>query len=120
MVWTRYSARFSAPYLGLTFVYALSGKLALLLAVPPGYATPIFPPAGIAAAAMLIAGRATLPSAFLGSFLLNAWTAYSLDGGSRGTCLAVATIIAAASTLQAAVGGTVLRRTIGYPTSLDN
>jgi signal transduction histidine kinase/CheY-like chemotaxis protein/integral membrane sensor domain MASE1 len=107
-------------YLGLTAAYTLSGRLALLLAVPPGYATPIFPPAGIAVAAMLIAGRATLPSAFLGSFLLNAWTAYSLDGGSRGTCLAVATIIAAASTLQAAVGGTVLRRTIGYPTSLDN
>jgi len=38
----------------LTAAYAVSGKLALLLAVPPGFASPIFPPAGIAVAAMLI------------------------------------------------------------------
>ena len=38
--------------------YLASGKLALLLAVPPGYASPIFPPAGISVAAMLIGGPA--------------------------------------------------------------
>jgi len=107
-------------YLALAVAYAVSGKLALLLAVPPGYASPIFPPAGIAAAAMLIAGRATLAWTFLGSFILNAWTAYSLGEGSLGTYLAAAVVIAAASTLQAALGGTVLRRTIGYPIPLDN
>jgi hypothetical protein len=47
--------------LSLTVGYVASGKLALLLAVPPGYASPIFPPAGIAIAAMLIGGPATLP-----------------------------------------------------------
>src|SRR5437660_9095396 len=116
MVWTRHIRSFPLASLGLTFAYTASGKLALLLAVPPGFASPIFPPAGIAVAAMLIAGRAALPWVFLGSFLLNAWTAYAVGHGSDGTRLAAAVIIAAASTLQAAFGGTVLRRTIGYPT----
>ena len=44
--------------------YVVTGRLGLLLAVPPGYATAIFPPAGIAAAAMLTAGPASLPWIF--------------------------------------------------------
>src|SRR5215469_12183139 len=119
MVWNRYSARFSAPYLGLTFAYALTGKLALLLAVPPGYASPIFPPAGIAVAAMLISGWTSLPWTFLGSLLLNIWSGYSA-GASEDVRVAAALVIAAASTLQAAAGGRVLRHEIGYPAPLDN
>jgi signal transduction histidine kinase len=97
-----------AGYLSLAVAYTISGKLALLLAVPPGYASPIFPPAGIAVAAMMIAGRATLPWTFLGAFLLNL-----VGHGSYETRLAAAFLIATASTLQAALGGTVLRRAIG-------
>jgi len=108
------------PYLSLTIAYVISGVLGLLLAVPPGYATAIFLPAGIAVGAMLIAGRATLPWTFIGSFLLNAWTAYSLDHHLQPIEVAVATVIAGASTLQAALGGFMLRRAIGYPTALDN
>jgi len=105
----------------LTVAYVVSGKAALLLAVPPGFASPIFPPAGIAVAAVLAAGRPVLPWIFLGSLLLNLWTAaYSLDHGYRWVCLAAAAAIATASTLQAAFGGTALRRAIGYPTPLDN
>src|SRR5262245_38725526 len=65
-------------FLLLTLAYIVSGRLGLMLAVAPGYATAIFPPAGIAVAAMLIAGRATLPWTFLGSFLLNLWTGYGV------------------------------------------
>ena len=102
-----------ATYLLLTVGYLIGGKLALLLAVPPGYASPIFPPAGIAIAAMLIGGPATVPWTFLGSFLLNVWTARSIGHGSAVTWLAAAVVIATASTLQAAIGGTVLRRAVG-------
>jgi signal transduction histidine kinase/CheY-like chemotaxis protein/integral membrane sensor domain MASE1 len=114
-------ARAPSPYpLLLMAAYVVSGKAALLLAVPPGFASPIFPPAGIAVAAVLIAGRPVLPWIFLGSFLLNLWTTYSIGHGYHSTCLAVAGVIATASTLQAAIGGTALRRAIGYPASLDN
>src|SRR5215468_3798881 len=119
MVQTRRRSFFLAC-LALTAAYAVSGKLALLLAVPPGYASPIFPPAGIAIAAMLIGGPATLPWTFLGSFLLNLWTAYSVGQGAALTWLAAAAVIAAASMLQAAIGGVVLRRAVGYPAPLDN
>jgi signal transduction histidine kinase/CheY-like chemotaxis protein len=110
------SLRFAYPL--LTVAYAVGGKLGLLLAVPPGYASPIFPPAGIAVAAMVIWGRATLPWAFLGSLLLNIWLGWSI-GGAFGRFAAAAAGIAAASVLQAAIGGTVLRRAIGHPATLD-
>ena len=87
---------FSAYWL-LTAGYIVTGKLALLLAVPPGYASPIFPPAGIAIAAMLITGRATLPWTFLGSFLLNVLTASPVGRGSTMSWLAAAAVIASAS-----------------------
>ena len=55
----------------LTVTYVAVGRLGLFLALPPGYATAIFPPAGIAMAGMFIGGATTLPWTFLGSFLLN-------------------------------------------------
>ena len=112
--------RFFLGCLALTFAYTVSGKLALLLAVPPGYASPIFPPAGIAVAAMLIGGPATLPWTFLGSLSLNIWIGYSAAHSIDVAPVAAAIAIALASTLQAAVGGIALRRAVGYPAPLDN
>src|SRR6266478_3801401 len=106
--------------LALVAAYVVVGRLGLLLAVPPGYATAIFPPAGIAMAAMFIGGRVTLPWIFLGSFLLNLWAGYSADRGLNALAVAVALVIASASMLQAAIGGSALRRLVGYPASLDN
>ena len=70
--------------LGLVVAYAVTGKLALLLALPPGYASAIFPPAGIAVAAALIAGRRSLGWIFIGSFLLNTWVGYSAVHALKG------------------------------------
>ncbi len=117
------SSAFANPLLTgplLTGVYVLTGKLGVLLAVPPGYATPIFPPAGIATAAVLIAGGVSLPWIFLGSFLLNLSIGYANDHHLDPTCIAAAIVVAAASTLQAVIGGNLLRRAIGHPTPLDN
>src|SRR6516165_45836 len=107
-------------YLSLTLAYIATGKLALMLAVPPGYASPIFPPAGIAVACVLIGGSATLPWVFIGSLLLNVWTGYSVSYQLDETGCVAAFFIAAASMGQAAVGGSVLRRAVGYPAPLDN
>jgi hypothetical protein len=107
-------------HLLLMLAYIVTGKLALLLAVPPGYASPIFPPAGIAVAATLIGGPATLPWIFLGSLLLNVWTGYSVGHRPDEAECAAAIVIAAASMGQALVGGSVLRRAIGYPVPLNN
>ncbi len=89
----------------LAVLYIVGGKLSLILALPPGYASPIFPPAGIAVAAVFIGGRRTLPWIFLGSAVLNLWVGYSPENPFHGTSIAAAFIIALASMLQAAAGG---------------
>ena len=116
----RIETRLLLIYGALPLAYVISGRLGLLLAVPPGYATAVFLPAGIAMAAMFMAGWATLPGIFLGSFVLNVWIGYVLAGHFYLTALVAALGIAFASLMQAAVGGAVLRKVIGYPAQFDN
>lgn len=104
--------------LALSLAYVSSGRLALLLAIPPGYASAIFPPAGIAVAAVLAGGLRTLPWIFAGSLTLNLWV--GLDGGLNGRAITAGFVIALASSLQAWVGGALLRRWLGLPTPMDD
>ncbi|WP_029147164.1 diguanylate cyclase domain-containing protein [Methylophilus sp. 5] len=106
--------------LALVLIYIITGKLGLMLAVPPGYASAIFPPAGIAIAVAYIVGQRALPAIFCGSFILNLWVGYATHHSFSGIGLAVALLIAAASTIQALCGGLWLRRNIAYPTTLDS
>jgi len=101
-----------------TVAYVLLGKLGLLLAVPPGYASAIFPPAGIALAGMLVDGAATLPFTFIGSLALNAWEGYSLADrlGLDQSILAIG--IAFASTIQAGIAGWAMHRVLTPPYAL--
>ncbi|XZG71560.1 ATP-binding protein [Chitinibacteraceae bacterium HSL-7] len=95
----------------LLFVGLLvSGRLALLLAIPPGYASPIWPPAGIALAAVLLFGRRALPTVFLASLALN----YAISTGSelvwRPSVLLPCALIALGSTAQAVLAAWLCRR----------
>src|SRR6516162_11865919 len=65
-------------YVMLPLAYVITGRLGLLLAVPPGYATAVFVPAGIAVGAVFMAGPSILPGIFIGSLLLNLWVGYSI------------------------------------------
>ena len=107
-------------YTALPLAHIVTGRLGLLLAAPPGYATAVFVPAGIAVTATFVVGAAALPGTFLGSFLLNLWIGYLIAGRLNLTQIAAALVIAAGSMMQAAIGGTALRRTIGYPAPFDN
>src|SRR5438093_6269457 len=64
--------------LGMASAYYVAGRLALLLAIPPGYATAVWPGAGLALAAVLVWGYRVCPAIVAGSFLINFWTC--LDG----------------------------------------
>ena len=55
----------------LALAYWGVGLLALTLAIPPGFASAIFPPVGIAVGAVMLFGVRLLPGVFLGSLLLN-------------------------------------------------
>ena len=116
----RRTRRWLFLYAALPLIYIVTGRLGLLLAAPPGYATAVFLPAGIAVTATFVAGAAALPGTFLGSFLLNLWIGYLIAGRLNLTQIAAALVIAAGSMTQAAIGGTALRRTIGYPAPFDN
>jgi len=70
--------RWLLAYAVLPLAYVITGRLGLLLAVPPGYATAVFLPAGIAVGAMFMAGPLVLPGIFIGSLLLNAWIGYAI------------------------------------------
>ena len=116
----RRTRRWLFLYAALPLIYIVTGRLGLLLAAPPGYATAVFLPAGIAVTATFVTGAAALPGTFLASFLLNLWIGYRIADRINLMQIAAALVIAAGSMTQAAIGGTALRRTIGYPAPFDN
>jgi signal transduction histidine kinase/CheY-like chemotaxis protein len=63
------------PAIGaLTLIYIVAGKLALQLAFLHKSASPVWPPAGIALAALLVLGYRMWPAIFVGAFVVNFWT----------------------------------------------
>src|SRR5437016_4391691 len=64
------------PSIGvLTLIYFVAGKLGLKLAFLNASASPVWPPAGIALAALLVLGYRVWPAIFIGAFLVNVFTA---------------------------------------------
>lgn len=55
------------PLVLTVILYVLLGKLGLLIAIPPNYASPIFPAAGLALAVTLHYGAPVLPAIWLDS-----------------------------------------------------
>src|SRR5687768_9421460 len=98
----RYRWSSSAPWtvLAAAASYYVAGRLALLLAIPPGHASPIWPAAGFALASVLLAGGRVWPGIWLGSFLLNLTMLW--DGASDlGAALAIAAVVGTGTALQA-------------------
>ncbi|WP_323001213.1 EAL domain-containing protein [Denitromonas sp.] len=101
----------------LFLAYALSGILSLQLAIPPGYVAPLFPPAGIALAGVLLYGARMLPAVWLGSITVNVFAQWQADVPlSLGATLP---LVALGATLQAMAGAALVRRWVGFPTALD-
>ncbi len=69
--------RYALGSLTLSLAYFVAGRLGTLLALPPGYATAIFPASGLALAALLWRGVGLWPGILLGSFCMNAWISNS-------------------------------------------
>jgi diguanylate cyclase (GGDEF)-like protein/PAS domain S-box-containing protein len=90
----------------LAAIYFVAAKLSLLLAIPPGYATAVWPPSGIAVVATLLLGRGILPGIWIGAALVNLTV--------ESSPLAAA-LIASGNTLEALAGAALIRRYIGIP-----
>lgn len=92
--------------------YAALGIGALALAGPPGYASPLFPPAGLALAVALTYGRSALPGVWLGSFLVNVSLGWVRGQSGLGLVL-LPSIIALGALIQAGVAAALVRRFAG-------
>ena len=57
-------ANYATRVLLLAGLYVVTGKLGLLLAVPPGYATIIWPASGIAIGMLMVHGARLWPGVF--------------------------------------------------------
>lgn len=91
----------------VTLLYYLLARLALFLAVPPGYAAPIWPAAGVALAYTLVYGPRMLIGVFIGSVLANIGT--SVGSGGWGVSAIIAGGIALGSVAQTAACARLLR-----------
>jgi signal transduction histidine kinase/ActR/RegA family two-component response regulator len=99
------------PVIGiLTIVYFIAGKLGLMLASLHASASPVWPAAGIALAALLVLGYRVWPAIFVAAFLVNVTTA-----GNAATSLA----IASGNTLEAVCGAWLVNRLAGGITVFD-
>ena len=92
--------------------YAAAGKLSFFLTAPPVLFGTIWPPSGIALAAILLGGRRLWPGVWLGSVAVVAWTSSPLDGDPG---ILLRWVLATASlgvgaTLQAVVSAALVRR----------
>lgn len=103
----------------LAAAYFISGWLGLLLAIPPGFATAIWPPAGIALAVVLWRGNRIVPGVWLGSFALNLVVALNRHPeASMLPSLVVAGSLALGATLQTLLAASLVRRFVGFPNTL--
>src|SRR5260221_7857064 len=90
----------------LAAAYFSAAKVALLVAIPPGYATAGWPPSGIALASVLLLGYRIWPGIWLGASLVNVTVQSSL---------VAATLMGAGNTLEALAGAALVRAVIGLP-----
>jgi signal transduction histidine kinase len=85
----------------LTAAYAVVAKAGLLVATVGKSVTLVWPPTGLALAALVLGGRAMWPGVALGALVVNATT---------GVGLTTSAAIALGNTLEAVVGATLLLR----------
>jgi integral membrane sensor domain MASE1 len=101
---------YAAKIAALAGVYYGAAKLGLELAFETNSVTAVWPPTGIALAALVLGGNRLWPGVALGAFLANSWTGipvYAVLG------------ITVGNTLDALVGTYLLRRVAGFRPSLE-
>ena len=100
--------------LALAMVYAGLGLLATQLRLPPNYASPIYPSAGLALAAVLVLGYRMAAGVWLGSVLVNLWLAWS--AGRQAGLLPL--VLALGAALQAMAGAYLVKRFVAAAPAL--
>lgn len=109
-------AKMAAITFAVATCYFVVGRLSLLLAIEPNYATAIWLPAGVAIGAILTYGNRCLLGVLLGSFLVN--IAHPLLDPHQINCLIVPIVSACGATLQCWLSFYLLKRFCRWPDPL--
>jgi PAS domain S-box-containing protein len=96
--------------------YFAGARFGGLLSIPPGYASALWVPAGIAFMAILTGGPRYSAAVLAGSALNNLLVSSAAGAGGASSALTLA--IGLGATAQALVGAALVRRWVGYPTAL--
>lgn len=106
--------RYRQPFLilAIAIVYYTTAKLGQFLAIPPGFITPVYPPSGIALAALLLWGNQVWLGIWAGAWVAAAWPLWANTHLAWMSMLA-GVGIATGSVLQAWAGAFLIRRLIG-------
>ena len=94
----------------VAIAYFVAAKLALWLAIPPGYATAMWPSSGIALAAILLFGNRIWPGIWIGAALVNV---------TVNSSMLAAVLIACGNTLEAIACAALVQRFIGIPYAFE-
>ncbi len=97
----------------MTIAYAVIARLALLMAVPPAYASPMFPAAGMALVFVLVYGQRAALAVIAGSLIVNV-----VLNPLRGAGVAEV-VIALGAGAQALVAAALVRRWVAQPLTLS-
>ncbi len=97
--------------LGVTLLYIASAQLGLQLAVVHGNVTAVWPPSGIALAALLLFGTRMWPAILAGAFIANFWNAMPWM---------TSIMVAGSNTLAGIVGAVLVSQFCGCRNPLDN
>jgi signal transduction histidine kinase len=103
-------ARYAAEVAVLATIYVVAARAGLQLDAVSGFATLVWPPTGIALAALLVRGYRLWPGVAIGALVANVLT---------DAPVLVAAGIAVGNSLEALLGTFALRRIAGFRPSLD-
>ncbi|WP_432377950.1 CHASE domain-containing protein [Duganella sp. P38] len=94
----------------LTLCYAMTAHASLLLAFAHTNATPVWPPSGIAFAAMLVMGYRAWPAIFAGALIANLTTFHANGVALHANAILATLCIAFGNVLEALTGTWLVRR----------
>lgn len=92
-------------------LYVATAKIGFLSSIPPGNVTIIWPPSGIAVAAILLSGYRAGIGVWLGSFIVNYWFLH--NGTANATAIIISAAIALGSTFQDALVAYLIQKRYG-------
>jgi PAS domain S-box-containing protein len=89
-------------------IYFIVARLSLFLQFQNSNASPVWPPSGIALAALIVFGRRVWPGIFIGAFAANVVTFLSNQSAEASTSVIVSLFIAGGNSLEAIAGNYLL------------